>query len=100
MISLEGLGAILGVFVASIGILGGFVWKAISKVNNDCSDLKDRMTRLEVKQDLSLDKSGYDVDKVNRAIENKMEEIKKNDKPSVGCIHPNELRKERVRRKK
>jgi len=44
--------------------------------------------------DMLLDHSGFDMRKVNRAIKDNLDEIKRNDKPSVGCINMKELYKE------
>jgi len=55
--------------------------------------LKERITITETKLDMILDNSGFDIHKVNRAIKENMEELKKNDKPSIGCINTKELRK-------
>lgn len=56
--------------------------------------LRETVIVMETKLDMILDRQGYDVHKVNRAIKEHMEELKQNGTPSVGCIHPNELFKE------
>ena len=63
------------------------------EISNRIGKLTDRQTIAETKLDIFLDCQGFDIHKVNKAIKENMEELKKNDKPSVGCINTKELRK-------
>ena len=53
-----------------------------------------RLTVVETKMDIYLDHSGFDVPKVNETIKKNIKELKKNNRPSVGCINVKELYKE------
>jgi hypothetical protein len=55
------------------------------------SKLSTRMTVVETKMDIYLDHIGFDVPKVNETIKKNMKELKKNNRPSVGCINIKEL---------
>ena len=68
--------------------------KSTEVILGKCDNLRERITITETKLDMILDNSGFDVHKVNKAIKENMEELKKNDKPSIGCINTKELRKE------
>lgn len=68
--------------------------KTVSQVQKKISGITERMIKVETKLDIYLDHAGLDVRKVNKAIADNIEEIKKNDKPTVGCINVKELYKE------
>jgi hypothetical protein len=68
--------------------------KLHDNTHSQCDKLNDRQTIVETKLDMLLDSSGYDIHKVNRAIKENMEELKHNDKPSIGCIDIKKLLKE------
>lgn len=63
------------------------------KISEDCLIIRERLTVMETKQDINLYAAGFDIGEVNEAIENSIEELKKNDKPSVGCIHVDKLKR-------
>lgn len=68
--------------------------KALANTHSQCDKINERQTIVETKLDIFLDHSGFDVSKVNRTIKEHMEELKQNDKPSVGCIKVKELYRE------
>jgi hypothetical protein len=74
------LAIIIGAGIPSIAAL----FRYISKTDT-------RMTIVETKMDIYLDHAGFDVPKVNETIKKNMKELKKNNKPSVGCINVKEL---------
>lgn len=65
--------------------------KGINNTHSQCDKINDRQTAVETKLDIFLYHAGFDVNKVNRTIKEHMEELKQNDKPSVGCINVKEL---------
>lgn len=67
------------------------IHKMIHNTHSQCDKINERETIVETKLDIFLEHSGFDVPKVNRTIKEHMEELKQNDKPSVGCINVKEL---------
>jgi hypothetical protein len=67
------------------------VHKAIRNTHGQCDKISERQVATETKVDILLEIAGLDNHKVNRTIKEHMEELKQNDKPSVGCININEL---------
>lgn len=65
----------------------------IDGVNKDCRNLSEKVIEATTKLDMLLDHSGFDVPKTNRKIKESMEELRQNDKPSIGCINIQELYK-------
>lgn len=53
----------------------------------------ERLMYVETKMDIYLDHVGLDVRKVNGAIKTHLEELKKSNGPTVGCINTKELYK-------
>jgi hypothetical protein len=87
---------VVTILVALIGVGGGSLWhvhKRIDSAKEQCSKISDHVIIIETKLDIYLEHSGFDVQKVNKAIKENMEELKRNDKPTVGCIHIKELYK-------
>jgi hypothetical protein len=68
--------------------------KLHDNTHSQCDKLNDRQTIVETKLDMLLDAGGFDIHKVNRTIKEHMEELKENDKPSIGCIDIKKLYKE------
>lgn len=91
---LDFIAIIVPIVLAIFGLgVKGYV-NLLNAHNKDSREFEQRLTVLEAKHDLCLDTLGYDLAKVNGAIGDQMEELKKNNKPSVGCLHPNELKKD------
>jgi len=67
------------------------IHKMISNTHSQCNKISERETILETKLDIFLEHTGFDINKVNRTIKEHMDELKKNDKPSIGCINVKEL---------
>jgi hypothetical protein len=65
--------------------------KAIGNTHGQCDKISERQVAVETKVDILLEIAGLDNHKVNRTIKEHMEELKQNDKPSVGCINIQEL---------
>ena len=79
------------VLLAVIVVVIPLAVKAFKEVVNHCNKIDQRMTVVETKLDIFLDHNGFDVSKVNKTINEHIGELKKNDKPSVGCINVKEL---------
>jgi hypothetical protein len=87
---------LLAILVTLIGItakLFSDARKSRDELSKRCNELGNSVIKIETKLDIYLDHSGFDVPKVNRKIKEHMDELKQNDKPSVGCIHVKELYK-------
>lgn len=69
--------------------------KAVNNTHGQCDKINDRQTVVETKLDIFLHHAGFDVHKVNKVIKEHMEELKQNDKPSIGCINVKELYREK-----
>jgi hypothetical protein len=78
---------LLIVVVALIAIAA----KAISDVNKKCNKASEGLIAVATKLDILLELGGLDIHKVNKAIKEHMDELKKNDRPSIGCINVKEL---------
>ena len=65
--------------------------KAVNNTHDQCDNLKEREIAVETKLDMLLEIAGLDNRKVNRAIKEHMDELKNNNKPSIGCINIQEL---------
>jgi hypothetical protein len=65
--------------------------KSISNTHGQCDNIKERQIASETKLDILLEIAGLDNHKVNKAIKEHMEELKDNNKPSIGCINMKEL---------
>lgn len=81
---------LLAVIICGTGI--GFKVKVkldekIDKVNEHCVSVSDKMIKVETKLDMLLHHSGFDVRKADKDIDEHMEDLKKNDKPKLGCIN-------------
>ena len=83
--------AILTVFIPMFVREVKDLHKAIDNTHSQCDKINERETVVETKLDIFLDHAGFDVPKVNRTIKEHMKELKKNDRPSVGCINVKEL---------
>jgi hypothetical protein len=77
---------LLAIVVALIGIAA----KVLTDVSNKCNKTHEGLIAVTTKLDLLLELGGLDNHKVNRAIKEHMEELKDNNKPSVGCINMKE----------
>lgn len=86
--------AVIGILVPVLAFEIRDLRKGISNTHSQCDKINDRETVVETKLDIFLDHAGFDVNKVNRTIKEHMDELKKNDRPSVGCINVKELKKE------
>ncbi len=91
------IGVLLAIVICLIPVGAKIVTrmqKKFDEAQKHCNKISDRVIVVETKLDIYLDHSGFDIRKVNKAITDNMEELKKNDKPTVGCIHVKELYKE------
>jgi hypothetical protein len=84
----------IGLFINSLRDLSKRMKEGYDNTHGQCDKINDRQTVVETKLDIFMEHLGFDVNKVNRVIKEHMEELKKNDKPSVGCINIKELYKE------
>jgi|GEM_PF-5857465 len=80
-------------------ILLGVLLSGMVAMNLGClrtgSKFGERITSVETKIDIYLDSQGFDIRKVNRAIKDHKDELKKNNRPSVGCINVKDLYKDK-----
>lgn len=65
-----------------------------NRLQDTCMNLTERLIKLETKTDIFLDHAGFSVPKIDRAIREHMEDLKENDRPTVGCIDYKSLYKE------
>jgi hypothetical protein len=84
----------IGLFVNALRDLRKDLKSQSDNTHSQCAKITERQAVVETKVDMLLDHSGFDMRKVNRAIKDNLDEIKKNDKPSVGCINIKELYRE------
>lgn len=63
----------------------------MDNTHNQCDKIKEREIVVETKLDILLDDRGFDIQKMNRKIKEHMDELKDNNKPSIGCIDIKEL---------
>lgn len=82
---------VIGILTPVLAVEMRDLRKGITNTHSQCDKIDTRQTILETKLDIFLDHSGFDVQKVNKTINEHMEELKKNNKPSVGCINIKEL---------
>lgn len=78
---------LLAVVIALIGVSA----KALNDVHNKCNKTNDGLIEVKTKLDMLLEIAGLDLRKVNRAIKEHRDELKKNGAPSSGCINIKEL---------
>ena len=74
---------LLAILICMVPVLA----KTISDVRKKIDRNSDRVIVVETKLDIFLEHTGFDLNKVNRAIKDHMDELKLNDKPTVGCIN-------------
>jgi hypothetical protein len=84
----------IGLFVNALRDIRKDLKREMDNTHGQCNKISERQAVVETKVDMLLDHSGFDMRKVNRAIKDNLDEITKNDKPSVGCISIKELYKE------
>jgi hypothetical protein len=82
---------LLAIVIALVTVGIPLFVNAIKDINKAISKISEREVAVETKVDILLEIAGLDNHKVNRTIKEHMEELKKNDKPSVGCINIKEL---------
>lgn len=85
----------IGLFVNAIRDIRKDMKKEMDNTHSQLNKVNERQAVLETKVDIFLTHVGFDIRKVNKAIEQHMEELKKNDRPSVGCINITELYKDK-----
>ena len=83
--------AVIGILVPVLAFEIRDLRKGIANTHSQCDKITEREIVVETKLDIFLDHAGFDVPKVNKTIKEHMNELKKNDKPSVGCINVKEL---------
>jgi hypothetical protein len=81
----------IGLFVSALRDLRKDLKKESDNTHSQCANITERQAVVETKVDMLLGHSGFDMRKVNRAIKDNLDEIKKNNQPSVGCINIKEL---------
>jgi hypothetical protein len=82
---------LLAIVIAMITVFIPLFVRGMTNTHSQCDKINDREIIVETKLDMLLEIAGFDNHKVNRAIKEHMEELKKNSKPSVGCINIEEL---------
>jgi hypothetical protein len=70
------------------------------KITKECSNIKNRLTVVETKQDIYLHELGFDIPDMNSKINAEMAKLGGTEGLSVGCIDVGKLKRRRIRRKK
>lgn len=85
----------IAVLLAIIVVLIPLAIKAFKDTHTRCDRINNRVTIVETKLDIYLNHAGFDINKINRAIKENIEELQQGDSLSIGCIDVKDLYREK-----